>query len=274
MMPKEQGKYNSFRIAVPTGYEEVFSHFYFAANYTSDVVVKTLLPSYQSILIFTFGEKASLVSEDGSGVEVGNCLVLGPVKQAFDYVLPPGAEILAVNFIGDAFYRFFGAASVAEHVPMNPDALVDENCFTGLWSRMDIIPDVDQKVNMILEFCAPYLKERNAIIGQLAGFWDNGVSTVKSVAELNNQTERNIQLLHKKHLGYSAKELSRYQRFIKAVGLLQEKAVADAKVDWIEMVAVCGYYDQSQLIRDFKYYMNLSPMQYLKLQQDICNPKT
>ena len=268
------GEYNSFRISTPTGFEDVFSHFYYAANHTSEMVTKTLLPSYQTILIFTFGVKAFLVSEEGYEIEGGNCLVLGPVKRAFDYVLPPGAEILVVNFVGDAFYRFFGKTSVAEHVPMNPDVLLFENCFTDLWFRMNTMRDVNQRVNCILEFCRPYLKERNSVVNQLIGFKDDEKNVVKVVADANDQTERNIQLLHKKHLGYSAKELSRYNRFLKAVGLIQMLVTANAKIDWIEVVNTCGYYDQSQLIRDFKHYIHLSPNQYLKFQKDICNPKT
>ncbi|MFZ0596955.1 MAG: AraC family transcriptional regulator [Flavobacterium sp.] len=35
----------------------------------------------------------------------------------------------------------------------------------------------------------------------------------------------------------------------------------------------CGYYDQSQLIHDFKYYMNISPTKFLKFQNDIYGSK-
>lgn len=273
-MQEELGKYIDFRIEPPLGSEEMFTHFYFASNHTSESITKTLLPSYQTILIFTFGVKASLVSKEGYEIETGNCLVLGPVKQAFDYVLPSGSEILVVNFTGDAFYRFFGEASVAMHQPMNPDALLEENCFTDLWLRLNEISEAGQRISHILDFCMPYLKERNDLAGQLAGFKDDGRDAVKTIAGLNNQTARNIQLIHKKHLGFSAKEFSRYRRFLNAVGILQENVASNVKTDWFELIDACGYYDQSQLIRDFKHYINLSPTQYLKFQQHICSAKS
>ncbi|MCL9806434.1 helix-turn-helix domain-containing protein [Flavobacterium amniphilum] len=272
-MQSEKEKYESFRIATPEGYKELFSHFYYAANFTSESVTKTLLPSYQTILIFTFGVKPFLVSAEGFEIEVGDSLVLGPVKHSFDYKLPPEAEILVVNFEGDTFYRFFGEATVPEHVPMNPDSLIMANCFTDLWILLNEEKDVNKRISLILEFCAPYLKKRNAIVGQLEGFVGDGMSSVKAVAQANHLTERSIQLLHKKHLGYSAKELGRYNRFLKVIRLLQEKIESDVKTDWFEIVERCGYYDQSQLIRDFKHYINLSPKQYLKFQQDICIAK-
>lgn len=74
--------------------------------------------------------------------------------------------------------------------------------------------------------------------------------------------------------GYSAKEISRHQRFLKAVELVQNMALSNSKADWFDVVNKCGYYDQSQLIHDFKHYTHLSPSKYLKFQQDICYPKS
>ena len=54
-MTENNPGYHAFRIAVPSVYEEVFSHFYFAENTSGDTIIKTLLPSYQTILIFSFG---------------------------------------------------------------------------------------------------------------------------------------------------------------------------------------------------------------------------
>lgn len=267
-------EYNNFRIAVPAKFEEVFTHLYFAENKTGESINKTLLPSYQTILIFNFGTTPWLLSKENSRISVDKYLVIGPVKQAFEYALPAGAEILTVNFKNDAFYRFFRHASVPEHVPMNPAAQLEEDCFSILWHQLSKISDVNGKVNHILTFCEPYLAYRNKIAGQLAGFRERSLDRIKSIAQENKQTERNTQLNHKKHFGYSAKEHNRFTRFLEAVNLIQTLASGNAKVDWFEIVAECGYYDQSQLIKDFKHYINLSPTNYLKFQQDICNPIT
>lgn len=273
-MTKNKEKYNNFRIAVPTDYEEVFSHFYFAENTSSDIITKTLLPSYQTILIFNFGTRAFLNSKQDTKIEIDKCLVLGPIKQRFDYSLPPNSKILVANFKDDAFYRFFGNATIAENLPIDPDELSDENCFTALWNELNQISDTTNRVNYILEFCKPYLQQRNLIAEQFINFRDETLDPIKSVASERHQSERNIQLNHQKYLGYSAKEFHRYQRFIKAIELIQSIASKSSKIDWFEIIHECGYYDQSQLIHDFKNYINLSPTKYLKFQQDVCNPKS
>jgi len=267
-------KYNNFKISVPADFEEVFSHFYFAENKTSEVITKILLPSYQTILVFSLGTTISLRTKQNSEIILEKCLVLGPIKQAFSYSLPQNSEILVANFKDDAFFRSFGNATVAENLPLDPDSLLDENCFTSLWKELSKMQGINSRVNYILEFCRPYLKKQNNIIEQLTKFEQQTLNPIKSVASKQNQTERNIQINHKKHLGFSSKELNRYLRFLKAVKLVQQISLKSSKFDWFEIINECGYYDQSQLIHDFKHYINLSPSKYLKFQQDICNPKS
>jgi AraC-like DNA-binding protein len=272
-MADSEEKYTNFRIAVPKDYEEVFSHFYFAENKSSDTISKTFLPSFQTILLFNFGTKAILHSKHHTEIAVDKCLVLGPIKQAFDYSLPTNSRILVANFKDDAFYNFFGNAAVAEHLPINPDDLLDENCFTALWTELDKLNDTNQQIDYILEFCKPYLKQRNSIAEKLANFGNKTLNPIKYIANEQQQTERNIQLNHKKYLGYTAKEINRYQRFLKAIELIQSIASTSKKMDWFEIISECKYYDQSQLIHDFKHYLNISPTKYLKFQQDICIAK-
>ncbi|WPR76249.1 helix-turn-helix domain-containing protein [Algoriphagus sp. NG3] len=271
-MRENKLKYNNYRIEIPSRFKEVFTHFYFAENKTNELISKTLLPSYQTILIFNFGEKPYLFSKQNIRIKVDKYLILGPIKQAFDYALPPNTEILTINFKDDAFYRFFSNTASSENLIINPEDLVSEDCFGALWYELSKMDDSKARVDHILKFSEPYLVKRNKIAEELANFPDPALNPIKSIASQNNVSQRSIQLQHKKHFGYSAKEHNRYQRFLKAIDLIQKVASNASKVDWFELVAECGYYDQSQLINDFKNYIHLTPTQYLKFQQDICNP--
>lgn len=270
---QENEKYRNFRISVPAEYEEIFTHFYFSENNSDETITKTLLPSFQTILIFDFGVKSILHSKNNNDIEIDRCIVLGPIKQSLEYSLPPQSEILIANFKDDSFYRFFGSTAMAEHFPINPDDLLEKNCFTILWTELNKIESTENRINYLLDFCKPYLKQRNSIVEKLLNFTDENLNPIKSIASQQNQTERNIQLNQKKHLGYTSKEINRYSRFVKSIRLIQDSISTSKKIDWFEIVDECGYYDQSQLIHDFKYYINLSPKNYLKFQQDICNPK-
>lgn len=263
---------NNYRIAVPLAFETVFSHFYFAENKTNFPVTKTLLPSFQTILVFDFGTKSTLKSQQNTILEIEKCIVLGPIKQAFDYTLKPNSEILVANFKEDAFYRFFGNA-LFDALPIHPDVLIQENCFSLLWEELQNIADVSERVAYILDFCRPYLREKNEITTLLTDFKDENLNPIKAIASKVNQTERNIQLNQKKVFGYTIKEVNRYERFLKAVSEIEQNIESQSKADWLNIVDKCGYYDQSQLIHDFKFYMNISPTKFLKFQNDICTSK-
>lgn len=269
-MTKYDNQYVSLRIPVLEEYEVIFSHLYYAENKSSASISKTFFPSYQTLLVFNFGNSVTLTTESNTDITVNRCFVLGPVKKQFIYTLPPNSSILVANFKDDAFYRIFGQASVAEKLPLHPDELVNKNCFTYVWAELNKMADLDDRVDFILNFCKIHLRERNTIAEKLANHTNESQSPIKYLADQQNQTERNIQHQYKKYFGYSAKEFNRYQRFIKAVQIIQNTLNSSNKVDWFDVIDQCGYYDQSQLIRDFKQYLNISPTQYLKFQQDIC----
>lgn len=266
-------EYNECRISVPPEFENVFTHFYFAENISETSITKTLLPTYQTILLFCFGENARMSTREKTLIIIDKCMVFGPVRQAFEYTLPAGCSILAANFRDDAFFRFFGKISI-EQPARHPDELLEENCFTDIWHRLTRLDSVTKQVDYILEFCKPYLQDRD-ITGQLLSRFDNHLlNPVKVIAEQTQQTERNIQRKQKEQFGYSLKELARYNRFLKAIQIIEKETKKEHQVKWFTVIDECGYYDQSQLIHDFKHFINISPAQYLKFQQEICNPRS
>lgn len=269
-MQPDKITYRDYRIPSPQEFEAIFSHFYFAENKTHATVTKTLLPSFQTIMVFNFGAQVFLVSKQKTRIEVDKCITLGPIKLAFEYNLPPHSQILVVNFKEDAFFRFFGKACLSDHFAVHPDEATEENCFTRLWFELNNIDTAEGKVEHIINFCRPYLNLPTPASNLLSNFKSDTLSPIKFLAEQTGQTERNLQLLHKKHFGYSAKEINRFQRFEKALKCIQEISLSSKAVNWFEVINQCGYYDQSQLIHDFKHFINLSPGNYLKFQQDIC----
>ncbi|MCC8145948.1 MAG: AraC family transcriptional regulator [Bacteroidales bacterium] len=264
--------YSTFRIPIPEEFQDTFSHFYYAENKSDEAIKKTLIPSFHTLLVFSFGNKVSFTTRQNTEIEAGKYIILGPVKQAFDYTLYPESALLVLNLKEDAFYRYFGESAAMENSLIYPDELVDGDCFAILWSELNRMKDVTAMTDHILEFSKPYLRDRDEIIEQLSATQNEKLNPIKSVAERNNLSERTIQIHHKKQLGYSSKELNRYKRFIKTLRIIQEKVTRNSPIDWFKIITECGYYDQSQLIHDFKQYMNLTPTQYLKFMEDICNP--
>lgn len=268
-MQELPAEYHQLKIPIPKEFESVFTYFYYAENASPLPVTKTLLPSYQTIMLFCLGDPAFMTTQEKNTVEVNQCIVLGPVRQTFEYTLPAGTSILVANFKDDAFYRFFGKAMITSK-GTHPNEILQDNCFTELWYEISALSSPEEKTAHILEFCKPYLQDQDETIRLLSNFEDNGLNPIKIVAEQTRQSERNIQLKQKEQLGYSSKELIRYNRFLKAIMMIEKELGLQKKIEWFSIIDECGYYDQSQLIHDFKHFIHLSPTQYLKFQNDIC----
>lgn len=262
-----------FRVDVPDEFTSVFSHFYHAENNTGSPIKSRLLPSYQTLLAFNFGTSITIHPLGNAKTIEGDVLAIGPVKQAFSYVMPAGAKLLVVNFKSDAFFRFFGRAKVEGQLAINPDQLIGMPCFSLLWQTLSTLTDVNQQIHHLLAFCRPYLKDRNFIAAQLSEFDNEQLDPIKALAHIHGYTERHLQSQHHKYLGYSAKALIRYKRFLKATALIDAIHSTTGKIKWLQIVNECEYYDQSQLIRDFKHYLDLSPVQYAKQQDTICSAR-
>jgi len=268
---KHHKPYEDIRVATPKGYEDVFSHFYFASNQTGRAIHKTLMPSFQTIMVFSFGGGVQLHGRSGTTTKLGKCAILGPLTHAIDYTLWPEGVMLVASFKDDAFYRFFNIGQAPLWAITDPSLLAGEGCFTSLWDSLSTFNEPVESVKQILAFSIPYLRGSNPVATQLASLGHAGVDVIKAVASSQQQSTRAIQMRHKKYFGYTAKAASRHRRFAKAVGLLQGINTTPIAVDWFQIIEACGYYDQSQLIHDFKYYTHLSPTQYLKCRNQICS---
>jgi len=252
----------SLRISVPPSWEQVFTHFYYAANHSNMPVQKQLLPTFSSIMAFNFGPPVPLQYGNETFHPIEKTLVIGPIRQSMKYTMPPGSKILVANFKDDAFYRFFGKP--LQHYLTDPDKLIQTHCFADLWQELHAIEDPAAQVEKLLDFSGLYLCERDPAAAHIIedGFHDSP----KQIAEKSAQSERTIQLNYKKYLGFSSKEINRYQRFQKAISMLVPGQVPD----WFEIIDACGYYDQSHLIKDFTHYLGVSPQVYLQMQDIMC----
>lgn len=73
--------------------------------------------------------------------------------------------------------------------------------------------------------------------------------------------------LFKKHVGLSPKAFQRIHRFAQVVPLIQEQK----EVQWAQISADCGYYDQSHFIKDFLRFSGYNPQSFLDEKHDRPN---
>ncbi|MFD1144341.1 helix-turn-helix domain-containing protein [Larkinella insperata] len=258
----------------------VFSHYYcvqLTAN--EQPVALHLMPNYEMLLAFNFGPGVPISLGDADFV-VRQTAVLGPLQKRLVYELPAGADLIVVNFTLDGFYRLLGVSmqQLKAGDLHDPDVLLNNTCFRELWQQLASLPDLRDRIyrlnNYILSVVAPTDAVSESLLESLPYFRNSAVDPIKMLAQTQQVSPRSIQLRFQTHLGYSAKELTRFLRFRKVLGFLTQHF--PQAPDWLDLVLRFGYHDHSHLIKDFTYYLGLTPRQFLKqlAEGSVCISQT
>jgi AraC-like DNA-binding protein len=91
----------------------------------------------------------------------------------------------------------------------------------------------------------------------------SGVPHTRTVSEVTDQvglSARRFIEVFDEEVGLTPKLYCRIQRFQRAIRLAQRSG----DVDWADLAAEAGYYEQSHMIRDFQEFSGLNPSAYLK----------
>ena len=85
-----------------------------------------------------------------------------------------------------------------------------------------------------------------------------GIDKVQIIANAAGLSERRLGTVFCEQTGLGPKMHARLRRFHRAID-----NVSGTTVNWARLASDAGYYDQSHLIRDFKYFSGLTPQGYL-----------
>jgi len=88
---------------------------------------------------------------------------------------------------------------------------------------------------------------------------DSGVA-IRDVARDAGLSQRRFIQIFAREVGMSPKLFCRVRRFRQALETVRKTAAPD----WGRVAVDCGYYDQSHLIHDFRFFSNLSPTEYVR----------
>lgn len=258
----------------------VFSHYYCVRLEADDQpVTLQLMPNYEMLLAFNFGPEIPISLGDAEYI-IRQTAVLGPLQKMLTYELQPGADLIVVNFTLDGFYRLLGVSMQELKAGdwHDPDVLLNKDCFSELWQKAVQMPDLNDRIRLFndyaLRFVAPSDTVSASLRESIPYFRDAAVDPIKVLAETQQISPRSIQMRFQSHLGYSAKELTRFLRFRNVLGFLTQNK---SKIpDWLDLVVTFGYHDHSHLIKDFQYYLGLTPRRFLKelATGNVCISKT
>jgi|SRR5690606_17021213 len=93
---------------------------------------------------------------------------------------------------------------------------------------------------------------------------DPDIATVEQLIDGLGMTQSQLARLSKHSLGFTPKLLLRRQRFLRMLGTMHSRPYAE----WREFIDP-QYTDQSHLVRDFRYFLGMSPSAYFNMPRPI-----
>ena len=229
--------------------------------------LERVLPTGTMGIIINLAEDATRIyhPRDSTQVETNRGSILfGPYSGFFSIDTAEQASVLGVSFTP-------GAASPFLHMPA-AEARDAHVSLEDVWGpaarhlRDELLSANPQKRFQILQQwllarANGDLTRHPAVTYALTEF--AGVPHTRTVSEVTDRvglSQRRFIELFDEEVGLTPKLYCRIQRFQHAIRL----AHRSEDIDWADLAAMSGYYDQSHMIRDFQEFSGLNPSAYLK----------
>jgi|WetSurMetagenome_2_1015567.scaffolds.fasta_scaffold01249_5 AraC-like DNA-binding protein len=237
----------------------------FEQRHLSDGCIEMFI-GYQDTRSTCYGGDGKAIFLD-SGV-VGARNLASPAKGLLDDTGSKTFKFVSINFRQNGFYNIFkipgsetyngffdGSTIIGEDIERLRQRLSDANTNTERISYLE---------NYLKEKYAQNLSKSYRLCGgmEIASFISGKKGNVrfKELMSEFNASERTIERNFKTATGYSVKEYCKILRFSNLLGHI----TYNQNIVWADMVSMCGYYDQSHLINEFKSATGIAPAVYCK----------
>lgn len=191
-------------------------------------------------------------------------IICGPHSNFFVIDTEEQASVIGIHFKPGGAYPFFKLP--VDELHNLHVALEDLWGAEAGWLRERLLaaPTPEAKFQ-VLESCliAQAFKplENHAAVGYALGLFLN-IHTAPSVAAVTDRlglSSRRFIQLFSGQVGLTPKLFCRVRRFQQVLRLVH----GGGEVDWADIAAGCGYYDQAHFIHDFRAFAGINPTTYL-----------
>jgi AraC-like DNA-binding protein len=198
-------------------------------------------------------------------------LVVGPHSEHWALDTSRASAVIGVHFKPGGAFPFFGVpAGELHNVRVSLDALWGSNA--ALLVEQVLAGSSPAAMFDVLErllLCAARTFTRHRAV-DFALRELSGPLSHRSIAEISDavgMSQRRFLERFRGEVGMAPKLYARVQRFQAVVATVQTLR----QVNWTEMAAACGYFDQAHFIHDFRGFSGFTPAQYFALKGSDLN---
>ncbi|HYL76287.1 MAG TPA: helix-turn-helix domain-containing protein [Bryobacteraceae bacterium] len=190
-------------------------------------------------------------------------VLAGPYSRSFHIDPSQSTAVIGVLFRPGAPRLFFPVAanelhntdiSLSEICPAEADRLLNDVCCAAGEPAQFLV--LEQYLIRKLSSAAPVHPAVGYAVEQLSR--EGGVRRVRKIQLDTGLSHTRFIHLFREHVGLTPKLFCRVRRFRS----LLEQIKKGMPVNWAQLAADCGYYDQAHLIRDFRAFAGVTPVEY------------
>lgn len=239
---------------------------YYASEINSQAPITDYsVPEWGGIRIVTAG--GLRVSEaGGEDIHITAPYVQGPSSRTFKFTIS-ACQMVGIGLSPEGFARFWpdldvstlANASIPLEQLMGEGAAALVGDIAKAATPVDAFAVIDAVFSGLLDRARA--TKADSLVSELHTLLnDPDVSRIEDIADRLKITNRAVSTLCKRRFGFAPKLLLRRQRFLRMLEMLHARPYGE----WPHFVDP-QYSDQSHMIREFRYFMGLSPGQYLAL---------
>jgi AraC-like DNA-binding protein len=196
-------------------------------------------------------------------------LLAGPYSRPF-YVDPSQSDgAIGILFRPGAARMFFPIAphelhntdvALSDFCPVEAERLLNDVC-SARGEQQFVV--VEQYLNTKLAKAAPIHPAVRYAVAQLSA--EGGVRRVRKIQTDSGLSHTRFIQLFREHVGLTPKLFCRVRRFRAMLDQIKK----GIPVNWAELAADCGYFDQAHLIRDFRAFAGTTPLEYSRAMPEV-----
>jgi AraC-like DNA-binding protein len=196
-------------------------------------------------------------------------VVSGAYRQSFVIDTREHASIIGVHFKPGGAFPFLGAeASELADMHVDLEALWGKSAIELRERLCEARSSAEKFVllekALLSHLCRP-LERHYAVRFALDTFGRSDPDpAVRDVARDAGLSQRRFIQVFSREVGMSPKLFCRVRRFQQTLETVRQST----SPNWARLAVDCGYYDQSHLIHDFRFFSNLSPTEYIRQRSE------
>ncbi|MEO7047220.1 MAG: AraC family transcriptional regulator [Ferruginibacter sp.] len=173
------------------------------------------------------------------------------------------SSVISIHFTVGGFSALTGIPiTELQHIGIDAEAILG-NAFKDFYQQLINTSNILEKFLITENYFLQFYRNNNFEKSLIRYLDSNIEKPLDWLVKKSGYSQKHLIKLTKTNTGFSPKFLQRLNRF---QNVLKDISVNKNEIDWASIVYKNGFYDQAHFIKDFLFFSDMTPSEYLKAE--------